>query len=102
MHSSIFNIQNVSCEIWGRNVTFRITKVEKVIGSSYFTIKYRLITHKTLLMASQKRDIIMITGDFNAKVGEGVQNEDETMAVGPHDLGIRNERGSTLVLLTSA
>ena len=44
-----------------------------------------------------KRDIIMITGDFNAKVGEGVQHEDETMAMGPHGLGSRNERGSTLV-----
>ena len=44
-----------------------------------------------------KRDIIMITGDFNAKVGEGVQNENETKAVGPHGLGSRNERGNIFV-----
>ena len=44
-----------------------------------------------------KRDIIMITGDFNAKVGEGVQHEDETRATGSHGLGSRNERGSILV-----
>ena len=44
-----------------------------------------------------KRDIIMITGDFNAKVGEGVQHEDETRAIiGSHGLGSRNERGSIL------
>ena len=38
----------------------------------------------------------MITGD-NAKVGEGVQHEDETRAIGSHGLGRRNERGSILV-----
>ena len=39
----------------------------------------------------------MITGDFNAKVGEGVQHEDETRAISSHGLGSRNERGSILV-----
>ena len=43
------------------------------------------------------RDFIMITGDFIAKVGEGVQHEDETRATGSHGLGSRNERGSILV-----
>ena len=34
----------------------------------------------------------MITGDFNAKVGEGVQHEDETRAIGSHmawEVGMR-------------
>ena len=45
-----------------------------------------------------KRDIIMITGDFNAKVGEGVQHEDETRAIGSHGLGSRNEKGSIILV----
>jgi hypothetical protein len=44
-----------------------------------------------------KRDIVMIIGDYNAKIGEGVQHEDEAKVVGLHGLGSRNERGNTLV-----
>ena len=39
----------------------------------------------------------MIIGDFNAKVSEEVQHEDETRAIGSQGLGSRNERGSILV-----
>ena len=34
-------------------------------------------------------DIVIVMGDFNAKIGKGKQGE----VVGPHGLGERNERG---------
>ena len=38
-------------------------------------------------------DIILLMGDFNAKIGKGKQDE----VVGPHGLGKRNDRGERLV-----
>ena len=35
----------------------------------------------------------IVMGDFNAKIGEGRQNQ----TVGPHGLGTRNGRGDALV-----
>ena len=35
----------------------------------------------------------IVMGDFNAKIGEGRQNQ----TMGPHGLGTRNERGDALV-----
>ena len=39
------------------------------------------------------REICVIMGDFNAKIGEG---EDRQCGIGPHGLGERNERGDLL------
>lgn len=44
-------------------------------------------------MKHQKKDIIYIMGDFNAKVGEG----DEPGIVGKFGLGERNEAGDRLM-----
>lgn len=44
-----------------------------------------------------KRDIAMIVGDFNAKVGEGFQLEEEQKVIGKYGPGMRNERGNKLM-----
>ncbi|XP_049786262.1 craniofacial development protein 2-like [Schistocerca cancellata] len=41
---------------------------------------------------SKSRDIIIIMGDFNAKIGEGSEGD----LIGPFGLGTRNERGDLL------
>ena len=42
-----------------------------------------------------KSDVVVMMGDFNAKVGQS--DSPESSAVGPHGLGERNERGDRLV-----
>ena len=39
------------------------------------------------------RDMLLVIGDYNAKIGEGRDNK----TVGPHGLGTRNERGNRLI-----
>ena len=46
---------------------------------------------------ASKRDVVMIIGDFNAKIGAGYQHEEEKVAIGKHGLGVRNKRGDSLV-----
>ena len=41
----------------------------------------------------KSQDVVLVMGDFNAKVGEGKEED----IVGPHGLGTRNERGEMLV-----
>ena len=41
----------------------------------------------------KRHEINIVMGDFNAKVGQG----HEEQIVGPHGLGIRNERGERLI-----
>ena len=41
----------------------------------------------------KSQDVILVTGNLNAKVGEGKEEE----IFGPHGLGTRNERGGMLV-----
>lgn len=45
------------------------------------------------------RELCVIMGDFNAKVGEG---EERDSGLGPYSLGIRNERGDKLLTFTRA
>ncbi len=44
-----------------------------------------------------KKDVILIIGDFNAKIGKGIQHESEAQVIGDHGLGSRNERGNQLI-----
>ena len=44
-----------------------------------------------------KKDVIIVVGDFNAKIGKGIQHEEEVQVIGQHGLGERNERGNLLV-----
>lgn len=48
---------------------------------------------KELLKLTKKHDVNVIIGDFNAKIGKSKFEE----IVGPHGLGIRNERGDRLL-----
>ena len=49
---------------------------------------------QSVLCTLKGKDPVIIMGDFNAKVGEGQQKE---AGLGPHGLGIRNERGERLL-----
>ena len=44
-----------------------------------------------------KKDVLMVIGDFNAKIGKGLQHDEEAQIIGQHGLGKRNERGNMLV-----
>ena len=46
-----------------------------------------------------RREVCIIMGDFNAKVGEGKNKE---FGVGPYGLGERNERGDMLAAFSQA
>ena len=46
---------------------------------------------------TSKQDVVVILGDFNAKIGAGIQLDDERKAIGKHGLGERNKRGDTLI-----
>lgn len=48
---------------------------------------------KKVLKYTKKNELIIIMGDFNAKVGNGKKDN----IVSKHDLGERNERGDRLV-----
>ncbi|GFR95019.1 endonuclease-reverse transcriptase [Elysia marginata] len=48
-----------------------------------------------------KREVCIIMGDFNAKVGEGEGLEHES-GIGPFGLGERNERGEMLACFCQA
>jgi len=52
---------------------------------------YHQLDEAMSICKSSEMKIVM--GDFNAKIGEGRQNQ----IVGPHGLGVRNERGDVLV-----
>ena len=54
---------------------------------------------QALLATIKDKDPIIIMGDFNAKVGKGQQKES---GLGPHGLGIRNERGERLLSFCQA
>lgn len=45
---------------------------------------------------ANKRDVIEIMGDLNAKLGKR-QDEDQAESLGPYGLGTQNERGKCLV-----
>ena len=63
MSKLIFNIHDVSYDIWGRKDNFWIKKVEHVIGPSYFTVK--LSVYKTTsdmfrtIWAFKTRELVM-------------------------------------------
>ena len=44
-----------------------------------------------------KKDYLIVMGDFNAKIGKGIQLEEESNVIGNYGLGERNERGNLLV-----
>lgn len=46
---------------------------------------------QTVYNTTQKRDVVVILGDFNAKVGSD-NSEGETVVVMRHGLGTRNEK----------
>ena len=49
------------------------------------------------LDAASNRDVVIMIGDFNAKIGAGHCHEEEKVAIGKYGLGERNERGDSLV-----
>ena len=49
------------------------------------------------LNKAPKRDIVMLMGDFNAKIGAGYHHEQEKVSIGKHGLGERNKRGDSLI-----
>ena len=42
------------------------------------------------------KDVVLVVGDFNAKIGKGTQHDDEAQILGQFGLGTRNERGDLL------
>ena len=46
---------------------------------------------------TKKRNIIMICGDFNAKIGKGQKPGDSNACVGNYGLGLRNDREQKLI-----
>ena len=55
---------------------------------------------KEALDKISKSDVVIMMGDFNAKVCQS--DSPESSAIGPHGLGERNERGDRLVDFTTA
>lgn len=49
------------------------------------------------LDTASKRDVVLMIGDFNAKIGAGHCHEEEKVAIGKYGLGERNKRGDSLV-----
>jgi len=49
------------------------------------------------LDTASKRDVVLVIGDFNAKIGAGHCHEEEKAAIGKFGLGERNKRGDSLV-----
>ena len=44
-----------------------------------------------------KNDVVLVIGDFNAKIGKGILHDVESKAIGKYGLGTRNERGDLLI-----
>ena len=43
------------------------------------------------------KDVTIVLGDFNAKIGSGVLLDNEREVIGQYGLGTRNERGNALL-----
>ncbi|KAI8433901.1 hypothetical protein MSG28_015827 [Choristoneura fumiferana] len=88
----------ISIKIKAKPVNFNIMQVyaptseadDSVIEMFYTTLEAAL--HKV-----SNREILVISGDFNAKIGSSSVDSELREVIGPYGLGNRNERGERLI-----